>query len=102
MKKITIILLAVIVLSAFTTVTVWKNDKPHSQITFGVTHLGVSDITGTFNDFNVNINSSKQDFSDAVFEFSANVASIDTRVDARDTHLKSADFFDAEKYPKMT
>jgi polyisoprenoid-binding protein YceI len=92
MKKITFVLLTVIVFSAFGTITTWKNDKPHSQIAFAVTHLGVSDVMGTFNDFEVNINSSKQDFSDAVFEFNANVASVDTRVEARDTHLKSADF----------
>ena len=42
------------------------------------------------------------DFSDAVFELTANVASLDTRVEARDNHLKSADFFDAEKFPTIT
>lgn len=102
MKKLTIILSAVLVLTAFTTVNSWKNDKPHSQLSFAVTHLGVSDVSGTFNDFDVTINSSKPDFSDAKFEFTAKVGSIDTRVEARDNHLKSADFFDAEKHPQMT
>ena len=101
MKKLTIIISAVLFLTAFTTVTSWKNDKPHSQLAFAVTHLGVSDVSGTFNDFDVTITSSKPDFSDAQFEFTANVASIDTRVEARNKHLKSADFFDAEKYPAM-
>ena len=101
MKKLTIILSAVLFLTAFTTVTSWKNDKPHSQLAFAVTHLGVSDVSGTFNDFDVTITSSKPDFSDAQFEFTANVASIDTRVEARDKHLKSADFFDAEKYGQI-
>ena len=102
MKKLAIILSAVFVLTAFTTVNTWKNDKPHSQLSFAVTHLGVSDVSGTFNDFGVTVSSSKPDFSDATFEFTAKINSIDTRVEARDQHLKSADFFDAEKYPEMT
>jgi len=102
MKKLTIILSAIVLLTAFTTINSWKNDKPHSQLSFAVTHLGVSDVSGTFNDFDVTVNSSKPDFSDAKFEFTATVNSIDTRVEARDKHLKSADFFDAEKYPQMT
>jgi len=102
MKKLTIILSALLVLTAFTALDTWKNDKPHSQLGFTVTHLGISDVSGTFNDFDVNVISSKPDFSDAVFELKANVASIDTRIDARDNHLKSADFFDAAKYPVLT
>jgi polyisoprenoid-binding protein YceI len=102
MKKVFIILSAFIVFAAFTTVNkVWNNDDAHSQIAFTVKHLGISDVTGTFNDFDVKINSEKPDFSDAVVELSAKVASIDTRVEARDNHLKSADFFDAEKYPTI-
>lgn len=102
MKKLSIILSVFLAVTAFTTVTPWKNDKPHSQLGFTVTHLGINDVSGTFNDFDVNVVSSKPDFSDAVVELDAKVASIDTRVDARNTHLKSADFFDAEKYPTLT
>src|SRR4029079_150180 len=103
MKKITLILPAFFVLTAFTTtINTWKSDKPHSQLGFTVTHLGIADVSGTFNDFDVTVNSSKPDFSDATFELNANIASIDTRVDARNNHLKSADFFDAEKYPVMS
>ena len=105
MKKLTIIISAFLFLflTAFTTAKiVWKNDDPHSQLGFTVTHLGVSDVSGTFNDFHVTVTSSKPDFSDAVFELTANVASLDTRVEARDNHLKSADFFDAEKFPTIT
>src|SRR5215204_335632 len=102
MKKLTIILSAFIVFASFTTLVTWKNDKPHSQLGFTVTHLGISDITGTFNDFDVTVTATKDDFSDAVFELTAGVESIDTRIEARDKHLKSADFFDAEKYPTLT
>ena len=102
MKKTTIILSVFFVLTAFTAaINTWKNDKPHSQLAFTVTHLGISDISGTFNDFDVTVNSSKPDFSDASFELTAKTASIDTRVEARNNHLKSADFFDAVKYPEL-
>jgi polyisoprenoid-binding protein YceI len=102
MKKLTIILSAFLVLTAFTTLnSVWKNDDPHSQLGFTVKHLGISDISGVFNDFDVTVHSTKPDFSDAIFELDAKVASIDTRVEARNNHLKSADFFDVEKYPTM-
>lgn len=103
MKKLTMLLIAFVAITAFTTVSdVWKNDPPHSQLSFTVTHLGISEVSGTFNDFSVSVNSSKPDFSDAVFELTANTASIDTRVEARNNHLKSADFFDVEKYPTLT
>ena len=103
MKKTAIILSAFFVLTAFTaSINTWKNDKPHSQLAFTVTHLGISDVSGTFNDFDVTVNSVKPDFSDASFELTAKIASIDTRVEARNNHLKSADFFDAAKYPELT
>lgn len=105
MKKTTGFLMAAIAFTVFAAFTAfqtpWKNDKAHSQLLFTVTHLGVSDVSGSFNDFDVTVQSSKSDFSDAVFELSAKTASIDTRVEARNNHLKSADFFDAEKYPEL-
>jgi polyisoprenoid-binding protein YceI len=102
MKKFLFITSVIVTLSAFTTVGLWKNDPPHSQLGFTVTHLGISDVSGTFNDFDVKVTSSKPDFSDASFELTAKTASIDTRVEARNNHLKSADFFDVEKYPTLT
>ena len=106
MKKATLIFSAFLVVTAFTAFTavngIWKNDDPHSQLGFTVSHLGISDVSGNFNDFDVAVTTSKPDFSDAVFELTAKVASIDTRVEARNNHLKSADFFDAEKFPTLT
>ena len=102
MKKLITIISAFILLTAFAPVSgIWKNDAPHSQLGFTVKHLGIADVSGTFNDFNVVITSSKADFSDAVVELVAKINSIDTRVEARDNHLKSADFFDAAKYPTL-
>jgi polyisoprenoid-binding protein YceI len=102
MKKFLVILSAFFILTAFTADNFsWNNDDAHSQVGFTVKHLGISDVSGTFNDFDVKIQSLKPDFSDAKVEFSAKVASIDTRVEARDNHLKSPDFFNAEKYPEL-
>ncbi len=102
MKKLLFILTAFVMLTAFTTISAtWTNDDAHSQLGFTVTHLGIADVSGTFNDFDVTVKSSRPDFSDASFELIARTASIDTRVEARNTHLKSADFFDVEKYPTL-
>lgn len=81
---------------------VWKSDKAHSKLTFSVVHLGISDVEGLFRDFDATITASKADFSDGVFELTANVKSIDTEIEMRDNHLRSADFFDAEKFEKIT
>jgi polyisoprenoid-binding protein YceI len=82
--------------------TTWNADPNHSKVTFTVTHMGISDVAGLFNKFEASAISSKPDFSDAVFELSVDVASINTNIDKRDEHLRTADFFDVEKYPTMT
>jgi polyisoprenoid-binding protein YceI len=103
MKKLAIAISAFVTLTAFTkAISTWQNDDFHSQLQFSVTHLGISDISGTFNDVDVNVTSSKPDFSDAQFELTAKTSSINTRVEPRDNHLKSADFFDVEKYQTLT
>ena len=102
--RMMMVITVVFSLSAFTTSnpSVWTNDAPHSQLFFTVTHLGINDVSGTFDNFTVNVESSKPDFSDAVFTLTAKTNSINTRVEARNNHLKSADFFDIEKYPELT
>lgn len=102
MKRVSLILFAFLSLTAFTTLnSVWTNDDAHSQLGFTVKHLGIADVSGTFDDFDAKITATKPDFSDAVVELTAKTASINTRVDDRDNHLKSPDFFNAEKYPTM-
>lgn len=102
MKKGFLAIMLFVIASAFTIASTWKNDKAHSQLAFTVTHLGISDVSGTFNDIDIIVESNKTDFSDAIFNLNAKVSSIDTRVEARNNHLKSADFFDVEKYPSIT
>ena len=80
----------------------WSVDKAHSQLGFSVSHLSISEIGGAFRSFDSKITSSKDDFSDASVELTADVNSINTGVDQRDTHLKSPDFFDAAKFSTLT
>ncbi|NWG29016.1 MAG: YceI family protein [Ignavibacteriaceae bacterium] len=82
--------------------TIWKIDPSHSEINFKVKHLVVSTVTGHFSKFDASIETNKEDFSDAKIYFEADINSINTKNEQRDGHLKSADFFDAEKHPKMT
>jgi len=82
--------------------TTWKIDPAHSEVNFKVKHLVVSTVTGHFSKFDASIETNKEDFSDAKIKFEADINSIDTKNEQRDGHLKSADFFDAEKNPKMS
>ncbi len=102
MKKITL-LAALIVFGAGSLVsqTTWKADKAHSKVSFTVSHLVVAEVEGRFKDFDVTLVSSAKDFSDAKIDATINIASIDTDNEGRDKHLKSDDFFNAEKYPNM-
>jgi len=101
MKKITFT--AAILFTAFTTFAQgWAMDKAHSRLSFNVTHLLVSDVEGKFKNFDVSVTSSKDDFTDAVIELSADISSVNTDNDYRDNDLKGAGFFDAAKFPTLS
>lgn len=79
----------------------YKIDASHSDIIFKVKHLMITTVTGQFKTFDATLTAEAEDFSDAVVTFTADINSVDTRSEQRDTHLKSDDFFAAEKYPEL-
>jgi len=97
-------LAAIVLLISFISInaqTKWNVDKAHSKVLFSVTHLVISEVTGEFKDFTGSIESSKDDFSDTKINFVVDVNSISTDNDQRDKHLKSDDFFNADKFPQI-
>jgi polyisoprenoid-binding protein YceI len=79
----------------------WSIDKAHSNVKFTVTHLVVSEVEGSFKIFDGSMENTKADFSDAKVNFTVDINSLNTDNDMRDKHLKSNEFFGAEKYPSM-
>ncbi|MCU0369642.1 MAG: YceI family protein [Cyclobacteriaceae bacterium] len=101
MKKLNLIAAFLLVAGMASAQGTWKIDKSHSKVGFSAVHMVVSDTDGNFNDFDASVVSKSEDFNGAEVEFSAKVASINTENEKRDGHLKSADFFDAEKFPDI-
>ena len=83
------------------TATKWVLDPMHSEVQFKVKHLVISTVSGFFKSFEGELDTENDDFTDAKISFSLNINSIDTNQSQRDEHLKSAEFFDAEKYPTI-
>lgn len=82
--------------------TTWKIDPTHSEVQFKVKHLMITTVTGYFKKFDLEVVTESDDFTTASkIEFTADIDSIDTNNQQRDTHLKSADFFDAENYGQL-
>jgi polyisoprenoid-binding protein YceI len=79
----------------------WKLDKAHSSISFSVRHMVISEVIGNFKDYDITFTSNKDDYSDASVEATIKVASINTDNERRDGHLKTDDFFNAEKFPEI-
>ncbi|MFI5219707.1 MAG: YceI family protein [Bacteroidia bacterium] len=83
------------------TKTKWGIDPAHSEIGFKVKHLMVTNIRGTFKEFDASIYTTGEDFMTAEIDFWLNPASVDTRDEKRDAHLKNADFFDVENFKEI-
>lgn len=79
----------------------WIVDPFHSEVQFKVKHLMITTVTGSFNSYHATIQTEDEDFMNGKVEFTADVSSISTGNADRDNHLKSAQFFDAEKYPQI-
>lgn len=80
----------------------WIVDPLHTDVQFKVKHLMINTVTGEFGSFDVKMESENENFSDAKITFIADINSISTKNEMRDNHLKSDDFFNAEKFPQMT
>lgn len=106
MKKITLVtLLTVFSISLSISVAAqssWSLDKNHGKLGFVITHLMVSDIEGNFKNFDAKITAPKEDFTNAIVDMTAEATSINTDNEKRDTHLRTADFFDVAKFPLLT
>ncbi len=102
MKKINTLIVMLLVAGTAFAQTTWSIDKPHSHIGFSVPHYAITEVEGNFKDFDATVISKSDDFDGAEISFTAKTASIDTDNERRDGHLKSADFFDAEKHPDLT
>ncbi len=100
MKKIA--LLSSMLIFTLNVFAQWAVDKGHSKVAFIVNHHGISEVDGNFKKYEVNITTAKEDLSDLVFDVTVETASINTDLEPRDNHLRSADIFDAEKFPAMT
>ncbi|MGG0716026.1 YceI family protein [Robertmurraya massiliosenegalensis] len=84
------------------TKTKWALDTAHSGVDFSVKHMMFANVKGSFNEFDATIEADPTDLTTASIEFTIDTASVDTRNNDRDAHLRSADFFDVENFPKMT
>jgi polyisoprenoid-binding protein YceI len=80
----------------------WKIDPAHSNITFSVRHMMISNVHGRFENFNGSVEGDEADPTNARIEVQIDAASINTKEPQRDGHLKSPDFFNAEKFPYIT
>ncbi len=80
----------------------WKSDPTHASVQFAVSHLMVSTVRGTFDTFDVTATIDENDVSRSSVEATIEVASVNTRNEKRDDHLKGADFFDVATHPTLT
>jgi polyisoprenoid-binding protein YceI len=84
------------------TKTAWAIDPAHTDVEFSVRHMMLSNTKGHFSGISGTILMDEQDLTNSSVEVSIDTSTVDTREPNRDAHLKSADFFEAEKYPAMT
>jgi polyisoprenoid-binding protein YceI len=103
MKRIVIATLALLVglAGAASAADTWTIDKAHSDVTFRVKHL-MSKVTGSFGDFDGTITTDFANLDASAVSFTIQATSIDTKNGDRDKHLRTADFFDVEKFPTIT
>jgi len=104
MKRIVSLISSILVLAfpLAALAAVWNIDPDHSTIGFKVKHLMVSNVHGSFGKHTGMVDINDKDITKSKVEISIDTSSINTNVQKRDEHLRSADFFDVAKYPTMT
>lgn len=102
MKKIISISLGLLLSVGTAFAQNWTYDKVHSRVGFAINFLTVADVYGSFQSVDISVTAAKPDFSDASIQLTADVNSINSEFAQRDEVLKSADFFDAAQYGKIT
>ena len=102
MKTMTAAILTLALLASAGQAASWEVDKPHSTVQFKVSHLVIANVVGSFGDFTASMDFDGENLASGSVEMTVQVASVDTDNADRDKHLRSADFFDAEKFPTMT
>lgn len=80
----------------------WNVDVTHSEVGFSIKHMMFTTVRGSFKSFEATVHADPEDLTSAEIDFTIDVSSIDTRDEGRDNHLRSADFFDVEQFPKIT
>ena len=93
---------ATLALPAFASASTWNIDTDHSNVGFKVRHLMVSNVKGSFDKYTGTVELNDKDITKSTVNVAIDTASINTNVQKRDEHLRSADFFDVAKYPTMT
>lgn len=81
--------------------TKWNSDLTHSELGFRIKHLMITNVAGSFKNFNVSVETNGEDFSTAAVRASVDVNSVYTNNEQRDQHLRASDFFEADKYPQF-
>jgi len=95
-------LLALTAPLALAQTSAWKSDPAHSEVDFSITHMAVSNIHGRFGHVDATVNYNEADATKSTVTATIDVTGIDTGEDARNNHLKTADFFDVATYPTAT
>lgn len=102
MKKILPLLATLLLSIGSFAQTQWIIDPAHSSLNFNIAHSGISMVNGKFTDYTGDLTIDREEFESANIDFTIQVASMNTNVEMRDNHLRSADFFEVETYPTMT
>ena len=102
MKRFLSLVAALILVAGLASAQTWKSDAAHSRVSFGVTYMMLSEVTGRFTEFEAELAQGKEDFSGSTVNATIATKSINTDNESRDKHLRSDDFFNAEKFPTIT